>query len=91
MPKYFTSLGWTRYVLFSWTGGHEDHLRVQITWVDFVSLAFVRHFLSHFCMSSRAVCSLSVAITGSVWAARTAVSSAKVAVSVSAVVGKFAV
>jgi hypothetical protein len=42
-------------------------------------------------MSSRVVCSLCVAITGSAWAARTAVSSAKVAVSVSAVAGKSAV
>ena len=42
-------------------------------------------------MSSRAVCSLCVAISGSAWAVRTAVSSAKVAVSVSAVAGKSAV
>jgi hypothetical protein len=73
MPKYFTSSGWSRYVLFSCTGGHEDRLGVKVTWADFVSLAFIRHFLSHFCMSSRAVCSLCVAISGLAWTARTKV------------------
>jgi len=85
MSKYLTSSGWARCILFSWTGGHEDLSRVKVRWEDFDSLAFIRHFLSHCCMSSRAVCSLCVAITVSAWAARTAVSSAKVAVAVSAV------
>ena len=40
---------------------------------------------------SRAVCNLCLAITGSAWAARTAVSSAKLAVSVSAIASKSAV
>jgi hypothetical protein len=83
MPKYLTSSGWTRYVLFSWTGGHEGRLMVKVTWVAFVSLAFIRHI----CMSNRAVCSLCVAISGLAWTARTAVSSVKVAVPVSAVAG----
>ena len=47
LPKYFTSSGWTRYVLFSWADGHGGRLRVKVTWVDFISLAFIRHFLSH--------------------------------------------
>jgi len=44
MPKYFTSSGWTGYILFNWTDGHGDCLRVKVTWVDFVSLAFIHHF-----------------------------------------------
>jgi len=54
IPKYLTS-GWIRYVMFSFTGGYEERLNVKVTWVDFVSLAFIRHFFSHSCMFDRAV------------------------------------
>jgi hypothetical protein len=41
---HLTSSGWTRCVLLSLTGVHEDRLRMKVRWVDFISLAFIRHF-----------------------------------------------
>jgi hypothetical protein len=90
-PRYLTSSGCTRETPFSWTGGHEDRLSVKVTWVDFISLAFMRHFLSQFCTAESAVWSLYAAISGVACEASTAVSSAKVAVVVSGVVGRSAV
>ncbi len=78
-------------MLFRVTDGHVVFLRVKVRCVDLVSLAFMRHFLSQFCISYRAVCNLCVAITGSTCVVRIAVSSAKVAISVSAVTGRSAV
>jgi len=64
--------------------------KVKVTWTDFVSLAFIRHFLAiiEFRVSVIAIC---VAIAGFSCAVRTTVSSAKVAVVLSAVVGRPAV
>ena len=90
-PRYLASSGWTRETLFSWTGGHDDRLSMKVRWVDFISLAFIRHFLSHCCTAERAVWSLWVAISGVGCVASTAVSSAKVADVVSGVVGRSAV
>jgi hypothetical protein len=53
IPKYLTLSGWIRYVLFSYTGGHEERLAVKVTWVDFFSFAFKRHLFSHFCIFDR--------------------------------------
>jgi len=65
--------------------------RVKVTWTDFVSFAFIRHFFDHNWILFKCVCSLRVAVAGSSCVIRTAVSSAKVAVVLSAVVGKSAV
>ena len=66
-------------------------IRVKITWTDFVSFAFIRHFFNQNWISFKCVCSLCVAIAGSSCIVRTAVSSAKMAVVLSALVGKSAV
>jgi hypothetical protein len=44
--------------LFIWTGGHISLRVVNVTWVDFDSLAFILHFLNQFRIASRSVCSL---------------------------------
>ena len=49
---------------FSWTGGRDDRLSVKVRWVDFISLAFIHHFLSHCCTAERAVWSLCIVISG---------------------------
>jgi hypothetical protein len=66
-------------------------LRVKETWTDFVSFAFMRHRFNHNWILFKCVRSLCDAMAGSPCIARTAVSSAKVAVELSAVVGKSAV
>ena len=53
--------------------------KVKVTWTDFVSFTFIRHFLNHILVLFKLVCSLCVAIAGSSCVVRTAVSSAKVA------------
>ena len=63
----------------------------KVTWADFVSFAFICHFFSHSWILFKLVCSLCVAITESSCVAKTALSPAKVAVTVSAVVGRSAV
>jgi hypothetical protein len=78
IPRYLTLSGWIRCELFNWTGGHEERLCVKVTWVEFVSLAFTRHFLSHSCVFDRAVWSRCVAVSGLAWSVSAAVSSAKV-------------
>ena len=65
--------------------------RVKVTWTDFVSFAFIRHFFNQNWILFKCVCGLCVAVAGSSCIVRTAVSSAKVAVVLSAVVGKSAV
>ena len=65
--------------------------RLKLTWADFVSFAFMRHFFNHNWILSKCVCSLRVAIAGSSCVVMTAVSFAKVAVVLSAVVDKSAV
>jgi hypothetical protein len=66
-------------------------LRVKVTWTDFVSFTFMRHCFNHNWILFKCVWSLCDAMAGSSCVARTAVSSAKVAVELSAVVGKSAV
>ena len=73
--------------------GHVFFLRVKVTWTDFVSFAFIRHFFNHnwILFKCTRICSMCVAVAGSSWVVRTAVSSGKLAVVLSAVVGKSAV
>jgi len=91
LRRYFTSSVWVSCVLFRWTGGHVFFFRVKVTWTYFVSCAFIHHFFNHNWILFKCICSLCVAIAGSSCVVRTAVSSAKVAVVLSAVVGKSAV
>ena len=65
--------------------------KVKLTWTDFVSFAFICHIFSHSWILFKLVCSLCVAIAGSSCVAKTAVSSVKVAVMLSTVVGRLAV
>ena len=78
-------------LLVRWMGGHVLFFRVKVSWTNFVSFAFTRHFFSHSLILFICVCSLCSAIAGSLCIVRTAVSSAKVEVMLSAVVGKSAV
>jgi hypothetical protein len=88
--RYFTSSGWVSCLLFSWIGGHAFFFKVKVTWTDcFIYLH--TPFFKHSCILFRFVCSLCVAIAGFSRVVRTAASSAKVAVVLSAVVGKSAV
>ena len=66
-------------------------LRLNVTWVDFEALAFIRHFFSHLSILSRLLWSFSEAISGSLWLAKMAVSSAYVADVISGVCGRSAV
>ena len=65
--------------------------RVKVTWTDFVSFAFTRHFFNHNWILFRCVCSVRVVSARSSCVVKTAVSSVKVAVVLSAIVGKSAV
>jgi hypothetical protein len=56
-------------------------------WIDLDSLAFILHCFNQCWIASRSVCSLCEAMAGSLSMATTAVSSAKVAVVDSGVVG----
>ena len=67
-------------------GGYVLFFRVKVIWTDFVSFAFTRHFFSHNWILFKCICSLCSAIAGCSCIVRTAVSSAKVAVMLSAVV-----
>jgi hypothetical protein len=71
---------WGSCTLFIWTGGHVSLRVVNVTWVDFDSLAFILHFLNQFSIARRSVCSFFEAMAGSLSVATTAASSAKVAV-----------
>jgi hypothetical protein len=86
---YFVSLG--QLVVVKLNGGTRVPLRVKVTWADFVSFAFMRHRFSHNWILFRCVWSLCDAMAGSPCVARTAVSSAKLAVQLSVAVGKSAV
>jgi len=91
IPKYLalsaTGICW----LLIDTGGQVSLLVANVTWVDFVSLILMRHFLNHSSIRCRCLWRLWVAICGSEWEANTAVSSANVAVIVSLIVGRSAV
>jgi hypothetical protein len=89
--QYFTSSVWVSCFFFSWTGRHVFFLRVNVTWTDFVSFAFIRHFFNRDWILFKCICSQCVAIAGYSCVVRMAVSFAKVAVVLSAVVGKSAV
>jgi hypothetical protein len=90
MPMYFTSSVWVSCLLFRWTGRHVSFFRVKIIWTDFVSFAFIRHFFNHNWILFKCSCRMCVAIAGSSCVVRAAVSSTKLAVVLSAVVGKSA-
>jgi len=64
---------------------------VKVTGANLVSFASIRHFFSHNWMSRKCNCNLCEAIAGFSCAVRTRVSSAKVAVVLSSVVGRSAV
>ena len=72
-------------------GDTSSLLWVKVTWIDFVSFAFIRHFFIHNWLLFKCICSLCVATAGSSCVIRTAVSSTKVAAVLSVVVGKSAV
>jgi len=91
IPRYFTSSGWVICLLFSWTGGHLFFFKVKVTWTDFVSFTFKCYFFSHSWILFILFRSLCVIIAGSSCVVRTAVSSAKIAVVLQAVVGRSAV
>jgi hypothetical protein len=61
---------------------------VNVSWTDLVSLALIRQFFSQDWIARRAVWSVWEAVAGSLSAATTAVSSAKVAVKESGEVGR---
>jgi hypothetical protein len=63
-------------------------LRVKVTWTDFVSFAFMRPRFNHNWILFKCVSSLCDDMARSSCVVRMAVSSAKVAVKLSAVVGK---
>jgi hypothetical protein len=65
--------------------------KVKVTCTYFVSFTFVRHFFNHCWILFKLFCSMCVAIAGFSCVVRTAMSSAKVAGVLSAVVGKSAV
>jgi hypothetical protein len=60
---------------------------VNVTWIELDPLASILHFLNHFWIASRLVCSFCDAIAGSLSVASTAVSPAEVAVIDSGEVG----
>jgi hypothetical protein len=62
-----------------WTGGQVSLRVVNVTRTDLVSLAFILHLFSHFCVASRLVCSFCEAMPGSLSVATTAVSLTSVA------------
>ena len=59
----------------------------MVTWTDFVSFAFIRHFFNHNWILLKCICSFCVAVSRSC-VVRKAVSSANVAVVLSAVVSQ---
>jgi hypothetical protein len=73
------------------TGGHVLFLMVNVTYVDFVVFAFIRHFNKPCSMSERCACNFCEAVTGFWSEAIIAISSANVAISVPMFVGKSAV
>jgi hypothetical protein len=89
-PRYLTWFSWGICTSFIWTDGHVSRLVVNVTWTVLVSLALIRQSLSQDWVARRAVCSLWEAVAGSLSAATTAVSSAKVAVKGSGEVGRSA-
>jgi hypothetical protein len=74
--------------LFLWTGGQVSLRVVNVTWTVLDSLAFILHFVNHFCIAFRLVCSFCETIPGQLSVANTAVSSANVAVVDSVEVGR---
>jgi hypothetical protein len=90
-PRCLTSCSWGSYTLFIWTGGHVSFRVVNVTWIDLHPLAFILHFLNHFWIASRLVCSLCEVMTRSLSVATTALSSTNVAVVDSGEVGRSAV
>jgi hypothetical protein len=66
--------------LFISTGGHVSLRVVNVTWIDFGSMAFILHVLNKFWIARRSVCSFCEAMAGSLFVATSAVKSAKVAV-----------
>jgi hypothetical protein len=78
-PGYLTS-SWGSCALFIWTWGHVSLRVVNVTWIDWDSLAIIFHFLNQFWNASKSVSSFCEALAGSLSMATTAESSAKVAV-----------
>jgi hypothetical protein len=74
-------------VFYVFSLDHVFFFRVKATWTDFVSFNFIRHFFNHNWILFKCICSLCVGIAGSSCVFRMAVSSTKVAVVLSAVVG----
>jgi len=62
--------------------------KLKVTWTDFVSFTFICHFFNHSWILFKLFCSLCVAIAVSSCVVRTALSSAKLAAGLSAIVGK---
>jgi hypothetical protein len=77
--------------MFMWTGEHIPVRVVNVTWTDLSSFACMRHLWSQVWSALRWVWSFWEAMTESLYVARIAVSSAKVAVVVAGEVGRSAV
>jgi hypothetical protein len=91
ISRYFTSFSCGRATLFIWAVGQVKFLVVNVICADFVWLTFIFHFFVHCSRLLISFWSLAVAVSGWSSGASIAVSSAKVAVFVSSLVGKSAV
>jgi hypothetical protein len=78
--RYLTWSSQGSCILFIWTGGHVPLRVVNVTWTDLRELACIRHFWSKIWIARRWVWSFWEATEGSLSVAKTAVSSAKVAI-----------
>lgn len=74
IPRYLTTSAVGSGCPYSFTCGQFPFLVANVMWTDFVSLAFVLHRSSHSCVAFSWTCSAFDAATGSVSAARIAVS-----------------
>jgi hypothetical protein len=87
-PRYLTWSSQGSCTLFIWTGEHVPLRVVNVTWTDLRTLACIRHFWSQSWIARRLVWSFWEATAGSLSVARTAVSSANVAVVVVGELGR---
>ena len=80
-----------RVMLFNVTAGQEYFFRVNVTWIDLDSLAFIRQVFSHVWTLSRLLCNRNEATIGLRLTAMITVSSAYVAIEVAFDSGRSAV
>ena len=82
MPRYFTTAVCGMGLPFKETDGHLAFFKVNVICADLFSLATILHFLIHSWISSKVCCKIEDAISGFLFTAMIAVSSANVAVHV---------